>query len=53
MDVTSGDVTSWKDPGHFVSEPLFVAAPDSREEDNGVLVFTLLSASALNVVQVR
>ena len=27
MDVTSGDVTSWKDPGHFVSEPVFVPRP--------------------------
>ena len=24
MDVNTGDVISWKDPGHFVSEPVFV-----------------------------
>jgi len=27
VDTTTGDVTSWKDPGHFVSEPVFVPRP--------------------------
>lgn len=51
VDTTCGDITSWKDPGHFVSEPVFVARPNSTNEDDGVLLFTLLSASALCTVQ--
>ena len=51
MDCSSGDVTSWKDPGHFVSEPVFVARNADGDEDDGVLIFTLLSAAALNNVQ--
>ena len=45
-------MTSWKDPGHFVSEPVFVARKAHKStEDDGVLLFTLLSAAALNTVQ--
>lgn len=58
MDVTTGDLISWKDPGHFVSEPVFVSRhssgsnnADDLEEDDGVLIFTLLSAGALSQVQ--
>ncbi len=59
---------SWKDPGHFVSEPVFVARPrhdgevgdrlnqdddesDESQEDDGVILFTLLGAASLHIVQ--
>jgi carotenoid cleavage dioxygenase-like enzyme len=42
----------WKDPGHFVSEPVFVAKPAAEREDVGVVLFTLLSAAKHNSVQV-
>ena len=64
IDTETGDVPSWKDPGHFVSEPVFVPRPinarsssittnghSSSSEDEGLLVFTLLSPAALNNVQ--
>ena len=66
VDTSTGDVTSWKNPGHFVSEPVFIPRPvsasttnghhdrnddDDDREDDGLLVFTLLSPAALNNVQ--
>ena len=51
IDTSTGDVISWKDPGHFVSEPIFVPRPGSTEEDDGVLVLTMLTPAALNSVQ--
>lgn len=54
MDTVSGDIVTWREPGHFVSEPVFVPTPDSADdnEEDGVVIFTLLSPSALNFVQV-
>ena len=52
MDTDSRDVFVWKDPGHFVSEPVFVAKPAAEREDEGVVLFTLLSAAKHNSVQV-
>ena len=53
VDTDSRDVFVWKDPGHFVSEPVFVAKPAAEREDEGVVLFTLLSAAKHNSVQVR
>jgi len=52
VDTDSRDVFVWKDPGHFVSEPVFVAKPAAEREDVGVVLFTLLSAAKHNSVQV-
>ena len=52
VDTDSRDVFVWKDPGHFVSEPVFVAKPAAEREDEGVVLFTLLSAAKHNSVQV-
>ena len=27
VDTLTGDVTTWKEPGHFVSEPVFIPRP--------------------------
>uniref|UniRef100_A0A0K2V7I8 Betacarotene oxygenase 2 [Xenopus laevis] n=1 Tax=Lepeophtheirus salmonis TaxID=72036 RepID=A0A0K2V7I8_LEPSM len=56
IDTESRDVVVWKEPGHFVSEPIFVARnihlPEQEmEEDDGVVIFTLLNTSPYNTVQ--
>lgn len=32
VDTLTGDVTTWKEPGHFVSEPVFIPRPGKEVE---------------------
>jgi beta,beta-carotene 9',10'-dioxygenase len=45
LDVESGDVREWRYDNHFPGEPVFVARPDARTEDDGVLLTVVLDAS--------
>jgi carotenoid cleavage dioxygenase-like enzyme len=38
----TGSLESWFRPGSYPSEPVFVARPDAREEDDGVLLSVVL-----------
>lgn len=42
LDVTTGDWMRWEREGWFPSEPVFVARPGAVEEDDGVILSSLL-----------
>ena len=42
LDVDSGETRTWHEPGTHPSEPVFVASPDRRDEDDGVLLSVVL-----------
>ncbi|XP_042872325.1 carotenoid isomerooxygenase-like [Penaeus japonicus] len=45
LDVKTGEKKIWKDPAYMVSEPVFVASPESKSsgvEDDGVVLTLLL-----------
>jgi beta,beta-carotene 9',10'-dioxygenase len=42
VDVSNGGETSWSEPDCFPGEPVFVAAPQASEEDDGVLLSVVL-----------
>jgi carotenoid cleavage dioxygenase-like enzyme len=42
VDVGRGERTSWHEPDQFPGEPVFVAAPGARAEDDGVLLSVVL-----------
>lgn len=42
VDVEDGATLSWARPGHYPSEPVFVAAPGADGEDGGVLLSIVL-----------
>jgi len=42
LDVGSGETTMWHEPRTYPSEPVFVADPDRRSEDDGVLLSVVL-----------
>ncbi|KAH7977796.1 hypothetical protein HPB49_003592 [Dermacentor silvarum] len=42
LDVTTGDWLHWERQGWFPSEPVFVARPGAVEEDDGVILSSLL-----------
>ncbi|XP_042872324.1 beta,beta-carotene 15,15'-dioxygenase-like [Penaeus japonicus] len=45
LDVKTGEKKIWEDPTHIVSEPVFVASPESKSsgvEDDGVVLTLLL-----------
>ncbi len=46
VDVTSGEVRAWAEPGCFPGEPVFVAAPDAKAEDDGVILSVVLDSEA-------
>ncbi|WP_129113262.1 carotenoid oxygenase family protein [Halegenticoccus tardaugens] len=46
VDVESGRVRRWREPGTYPGEPVFVPAPRSDAEDDGVLLSVLLSPPA-------
>ncbi|XP_078350150.1 carotenoid-cleaving dioxygenase, mitochondrial-like [Oculina patagonica] len=43
LNVETKDVVTWKEPGGFVSEPVFVKAPDGKEEDDGVVLSCVIN----------
>jgi carotenoid cleavage dioxygenase-like enzyme len=46
VDVTSGDVRVWEQPGCYPGEPVFVSAPDAREEDDGLVLSVVLDTAS-------
>jgi carotenoid cleavage dioxygenase-like enzyme len=46
VDVNERSVSSWSRPGLYPGEPVFVARPGSRDEDDGVLLAVVLDAQA-------
>ena len=57
LDVETGEARTWRRPRTYAGEPVFVAAPDARAEDDGVLLSVVLDAargaSALVVLDAR
>ncbi len=46
LDVADRTVTVWQEDGCFPGEPVFVAAPGSSDEDQGVVLSVVLDATA-------
>lgn len=44
VDVDDGDGIAWSRPGNYPSEPVFVARPGGKAEDDGVLLSVVLDA---------
>jgi carotenoid cleavage dioxygenase-like enzyme len=45
VDVTSGDVKGWREPGCYPGEPVFVERPGATAEDEGAILSVVLDAS--------
>ncbi|MDX6508006.1 MAG: hypothetical protein QOG06_2650, partial [Gaiellaceae bacterium] len=45
-DLASGETGVWHEPGTYPGEPVFVATPGGRREDDGVLLSLVLDAAA-------
>ncbi|KAM3868222.1 beta-carotene 15, 15-dioxygenase 2, like [Diretmus argenteus] len=43
MDVHTKELKVWRYPGLYPSEPVFVAAPDATEEDDGVVMSVIIT----------
>ena len=46
VDVRDGEARTWHEPGRYPGEPVFVAGPDQRAEDDGVIMSVVLDTSA-------
>ena len=44
LDTTDGSALTWREPGQYPGEPVFVRRPDSTREDDGVLLSVVLDA---------
>ena len=44
----AGDVKEWRQDGQYPGEPVYVARPDARFEDDGILLTVVLDATANN-----
>ena len=42
IDIANGSCTSWYNEGHYPGEPVFVPSPDSKAEDDGLLLSVVL-----------
>jgi len=42
IDVSTGHCVSWYNEGHYPGEPVFVPSPDSKAEDDGLLLSVVL-----------
>ena len=42
VDTWSGHVSTWQEDNVYCSEPVFLPRPGAREEDDGVLVFSII-----------
>lgn len=43
LDLQEGSVRTWYEPGCYPGEPVFVAAPDSTDEDAGLILSVVLN----------
>ncbi|CAH2108026.1 unnamed protein product [Euphydryas editha] len=50
VDTLTGDVKTWRETDGNPSEPIFVATPDSKNEDDGVLLSAILWSNKDNAV---
>jgi carotenoid cleavage dioxygenase-like enzyme len=48
IDVATGSSKTWSDTDCYPGEPVFVAAPDAREENDGVILSVVLDARKRN-----
>jgi beta,beta-carotene 9',10'-dioxygenase len=46
VDVTTGDVQRWSEPGCYPGEPVFVDRPGGSAEDDGAILSVVLDANA-------
>lgn len=46
LDVDTGATETWQRPGTYPGEPVFVPAPDTTAEDDGVVLSVVLDAAA-------
>jgi carotenoid cleavage dioxygenase-like enzyme len=46
VDVTTGDVKRWAEPGCYPGEPVFIDRPDAGAEDDGVILSVVLDATS-------
>ena len=46
VDVENRETDVWEEPGTYPGEPVFVAAPDAEEEDDGVILSVVLDTDA-------
>ena len=46
VDAQARNVTSWGEPGTYLGEPVFVARPEGRDEDDGVVLCVALDGAA-------
>jgi carotenoid cleavage dioxygenase-like enzyme len=46
LDVSTGETRSWHEPATYPGEPVFVPAPDSSGEDDGVVLSVVLDATS-------
>ncbi|PSP89153.1 hypothetical protein BRC90_05825 [Halobacteriales archaeon QS_4_69_34] len=46
IDVETGEVWTWSEPGVYAGEPAFVPTPDADREDDGVVLSVLLDVDA-------
>lgn len=49
MNVNTGETTLWHEEGKVVSEPVFVSSPNATEEDDGVVLSTLVDKVSLSI----
>jgi carotenoid cleavage dioxygenase-like enzyme len=47
VDVTTGDTQVWRRDGCYPGEPVFIPAPDSTAEDEGVVLSAVLDSATL------
>ncbi|XP_045447631.1 carotenoid isomerooxygenase-like [Melitaea cinxia] len=50
VDILTGDLKTWREPDGNPSEPIFVPTPDSKDEDDGVLLSAILWSDKDNAV---
>ncbi|XP_041988122.1 carotenoid isomerooxygenase-like [Aricia agestis] len=51
VNVDTGEVTRWFEKKSYPSEPIFVASPDAKEEDDGVILSAVLKGKDKNCIQ--
>jgi carotenoid cleavage dioxygenase-like enzyme len=47
VDVTTGDVQRWAEPGCYPGEPLFVERPGAEAEDDGAILSVVLDSATM------
>uniref|UniRef100_A0A4W3HCV4 Carotenoid-cleaving dioxygenase, mitochondrial n=1 Tax=Callorhinchus milii TaxID=7868 RepID=A0A4W3HCV4_CALMI len=53
LDVNTKELKVWKEEGYYPSEPIFVPSPQGTEEDDGVILSTVLSPNQVTGNQLR